>query len=156
MRTLAVIAACGLLICLPASAQDAFDACDVLTAADAGKALGTAASPEPANPKVKRPKVVAACAYHGFKEGKAVTAKAQFRFARNEAEANRAFEEARLKLQTKPMLVSGGEAFWSGSTGEMHLRKGRTYVTLTAGPAAVKEREVEAARTLAEAVAKRL
>jgi hypothetical protein len=153
---LAVFAACGLLLHLPASAQDAFDACDLLTADDAGKALGVAAAPEPANPKVKRPKVVAACAYHGTKDGKAVSAKAQFRFARSDAEANRAFEEARLKLQTKPMLISRAEAFWSGSTGEMHMRKGRTWVTITAGPAIVKEREVEGARKLAEAIAKKL
>jgi hypothetical protein len=153
---LGAIAACGLLLPLAASAQDAFDACNVFTAADAEKALGTAAAGEPANPKVKRPKVVAACAYNGFKDGKAVAAKAQFRFARNDIEAQRAFEEARLQLQTKPMLISGAEAFWSGKTGEMHVRKGRTWVTLSAGPAAVSERDVEGARKLAEALAKKL
>lgn len=156
MRMFAVAAACGLLLPLAASAQDGFDACNVLTAADAEKALGTAAAPEPANPRVKRPKVVAACVYHGFKDGKAVAAKAQFRFARNEAEASRAFEDARLQLQTKPILMSGAEAFWSGKTGEMHLRKGRTWVTASAGPAAVNERDLEPARKLAEAIAKKL
>ena len=42
----------------PAAAQEAFDACDVLTQADAEQALGTAAQGEPVNPKVKRPKVM--------------------------------------------------------------------------------------------------
>lgn len=156
MRLFAVAAACGLLVSFAASAQDAFDACNVFTAADAEKALGVAAAGEPANPKVKRPKVVAACAYSGFKDGKAVSARAQFRFARNDLESNRAFEEARLQLQTKPMLISGAEAFWSGKTGEMHVRKGRAWVIVSAGPAAVKDREVEAARKLAEAIAKKL
>ena len=156
MRTLIAVTACGLLLSFDATAQDAFDACDVLTAADSEKALGTTMAPEPSNPKVKRPKVVAACAYHGFKGGKAVIAKAQFRFSRSSADADRAFEVARLKLQTKPMLIAGAEAFWSGTTGEMHVRKGHTWVTLTAGPSAPREREVEPARKLAEAIAKKL
>ena len=156
MRMLNVIAACGLLLPLAAAAQDAFDACEVFTAADAEKALGAAASGESVNPKAKRPKVVTACAYNGFKDGKAVAAKALFRFSRNEAEAHRAFEDARLQLQTKPMLMPGAEAFWSGKTGEMHVRKGRTWVTISAGPAAVNERDLEVARKLAEAIAKKL
>ena len=156
MRMLVVVAACGLLVPLAALAQDAFDACNVFTAADAEKALGTAAAGEPVNPKAKRPKVVAACTYTGFKEGKPVAAKAQFRFARSDAEAQRAFDDARMQLQTKPMLMSGAEAFWSGKTGEMHVRKGRTWVTVSAGPATVKDREVESARKLAEAIAKKL
>ena len=157
MRLLSVVlAACGLLIPPAALAQEPFDACDVLTAADAEKALGTTAAAEPVNPKVKRPKVVGACAYHGFKDGKAVSARAYFRFARNDAEARQNFEEARLKLQTKPMLMPGAEAFWSGRTGEMYLRKGRVAVTVVAGPAAVNERDVESARKLAEAIAKKL
>ena len=156
MRISRVVAVCVLLLPIAASAQDAFDACDVFTAADAEKALGTAAAGEPANPKVKRPKVVGACAYSGFKDGKAVAAKAQFRFARSDDEAHRNFEDARLQLQTKPMLISGAEAFWSGKTGEMHVRKGRTWVTVSAGPAAVNERDAEPARKLAEAISKKL
>jgi hypothetical protein len=156
MRMLTVVAAFGLLLPLAAPAQDAFDACEVLTAADAEKALGTAAAGEPVSPKARRPKVVAACTYTGFKDGKAVAARAQFRFARNEGEAERAFEEARMQLQTKPMLMRGAEAFWSGKTGEMHVRKGRTTVTISAGPAAANERDLEAARKLAEAIAKKL
>ena len=156
MRISRIAAACALALPIAALAQDAFDACNVFTAADAEKALGTAASGEPANPKLKRPKVVAACAYSGFKDGKAVAAKAQFRFARSDEEAHRSFEDARLQLQTKPMLISGAEAFWSGKTGEMHVRKGRTWVTLSAGPPAVNERDAEGARKLAEAIAKKL
>src|SRR6187431_943020 len=109
MRISRVVAACLLALPIAAPAQDAFDACDVFTAADAEKALGTTAAGEPANPKVKRPKVVAACAYSGVKDGKAVAAKAQFRFARSDDEAHRTFEEARLQLQTKPILISGAE-----------------------------------------------
>lgn len=156
MRIPSVIAAFGLLLPLPALAQDAFDACEVFSAADAETALGTAAAGEPVNPKARRPKVVTTCAYSGFKDGKAVAARAQFRFSRSEADAQRAFEEARLQLQTKPMLMRGAEAFWSGKTGEMHVRKGRTWMTVSAGPAAVNERDVEAARKLAEAIAKKL
>ena len=37
------------------AAEEAFDACVIFTQADAEKALGTSASPEPLNPKVKRP-----------------------------------------------------------------------------------------------------
>src|ERR1700740_192998 len=70
----------------PAWAQEAFDACDVFTAEIAEKALGTAAAPEPVNPKVKRPKVVTTCTYTGAKDGKPVAASAQFRFAKNDAE----------------------------------------------------------------------
>ena len=156
MRTPIVIAACGLLLSTPALAQEAFDACAVFTADDAEKALGAAAAGETGTSKAKRPRVVTTCAYSGFKEGKAVTARAQFRFSRNDAEAQRAFEDSRLQLQTKPMLISGADAFWSGKTGEMHIRKGRAWVTVSAGPAAVNERDLEAARKLAEAIAKKL
>ena len=140
----------------PAAAQDAFDACTVFTAADAEKALGTKAEPEPVNPKVKRPKVVLGCAYHGTKEGKAVSATAQFKFARTGDEQARAFEESRLQLQTKPMILPGAEAFWAGKAGQMHVRKGRAWITVTVGPAAVREREIESAKGLAEALIKKL
>jgi hypothetical protein len=144
------------LAALPAAAQDAFDACTVFTQQDAEAALGVKAEPEPQNPKVKRPKVVLGCAYHGNKEGKPVTAQAQFKFARTPDEQARAFDDARLQLQTKPMLLAGGEAFWAGKVGQMHVRKGRTWVTLTVGPAAVKERELENAKKLAEALLKKI
>ena len=141
---------------LPAAAQDAFDACTVFTQADAEKALGTSAAPEPVNPKVKRPKVVLGCAYHGNKEGKPVSATAQFKFARTPDEQGRAFDEARLQLQTKPMLISGAEAFWAGKAGQMHVRKGRAWMTLTVGGANIREREVDVAKKLAEVLVKKL
>ena len=138
-----------------AFAQD-FDACTVFTAADAEQALGTSAAGEPQNPKVKRPKVVTACTYTGTKEGKSVAASAQFRFGRTDADVKQAFDEARLALQTKPLFISGNEAFWSARSGELHVRKGRTWITLAVGPAKPEEREADPARKLAEILAKRI
>lgn len=146
----AAFAACA------AYAQDAFDACEAFTQADAEAALGTTAAPEPVNPKVKRPKVVLACTYTGFKEGKAVAATVQFRSAKAEAEIARAFDEHRMQVQTKPMLISGAEAFWSAKTGQMNLRKGRTWVQLSVGPAKLSERETDQAKKLAEILVKKL
>jgi hypothetical protein len=105
---------------------------------------------------VRRPRVVLGCAYHASKDGKPVTATAQFKFLRTPDEAGRAFDEARLQLQTKPLLISGAEAFWSGKTGQMHVRKGRTWITLSVGPATLREREVDPARKLAELLVKKL
>jgi len=141
---------------IPAAAQEAFDACTVFTQQEAEQALGTKADPEPVNPKAKRPKVVLGCAYHGNKEGKPVSAAAQFKIARTGDEQARAFDEARLQLQTKPMILSGAEAFWAGKVGQMHVRKGKAWVTLTVGPAAVREREIDSAKKLAEALVKKL
>ena len=87
-----------------ASAQDAFDACDLFTQAEAQKALGAPAEPEPVNPKAKKPKVVPTCTWWGSKDGKPVSASATFRFARTDADAQRAFEDEKLKFQSKPML----------------------------------------------------
>ena len=140
----------------PAAAQEAFDACNVLTEEDAEKVLAAPLSPEPVNPKARRPKVVLGCAYHGSKDGTPVSATAQFKFARTPDEQARAFDEARLQLQTKPMLMPGAEAFWAGKAGQMHVRKGRTWVTLQVGPANVRERDFETARRLAELVVKKL
>jgi hypothetical protein len=140
----------------PAAAQEAFDACNVFTAEDAKKVLGDSASPEPSNPKVRRPKVVLGCAYHGSKDGKAISATAQFKFARTPDDQARAFEEARLQLQTKPMLFPGAEAFWAGKSGQMHVRKGKAWVTITVGSANVREREVEPAKRVAQSIVKKL
>ena len=140
---------------LPAAAEDAFDACNVLTQADAEKALGTSASPEP-GPKGKRPRVVLACAYHGSKEGKPVSAIAKFQFARTPDEQARAFDAERLQLATKPLLLPGAEAFWAGKAGQMHVRKGRAHFILTVGPANVREREFETAKRLAQELVKKL
>jgi len=155
-QALAVVAALGAAFIVPAAiAQEAFDACAVFTQEDAQNALGGAAAGEPMNPK-RRPKVVLGCAYHGSKDGKPTAATAQFKFLRTPDEAARAFDEARLKLQTKPMLISGAEAFWSGKTGQMHVRKGRTWITLTVGSATLRERDVDPARKLAEILVKKL
>lgn len=130
--------------------EERFDACDIFTQADAEKALGTTAAAEPVNPKVRRPKVITACTYNGFKEGKPVAATVQFRFGRTDEEASRAFEDARLQYQTKPLLLPGAEAFWSSKTGQMNVRKGRTWVTLTVGGAKPDQRDDDEAKKLAQ------
>ena len=158
MRTelMAVVAALGAAMAVPAFAEESFDACSVFTQEDASKALGTAADPEPVNPKVKRPKVVPACTYHAVKDGNKVAATATFHFGKTKEEAQRAFEDARMRLQTKPLLISGADAFWSAKTGEMTLRKGRTWMTVAVGPAQVIQRELNDAKRLAEVLAKKL
>ena len=159
MRTLEVLA-CAVLAAAALTAaaaaapkEEPFDACAVFTQADAEKALGTAALPEPVNPKARRPRVVTTCTYTGTKDGHPVAATVQFRFARTEPEARGAFEEARLQYQTKPLLLPGMEAFWSGKTGQMHVRKGRTWMTLSVGGPKPAERELEPAKKLAEILA---
>lgn len=157
MRTIA-IAAPLLLAALagPAAAQEAFDACDVFTQADAESALGTSVQGEAVNPKVKRPKVVPKCTYTGFKDGKAVTATAEFRFGRNEGDVKGAFGEHRMQVQTKPILISGVEAFWSAKTGQMNVRKDRTWLQLSVGPAKPADRDPDQARKAAELLVKKL
>jgi hypothetical protein len=140
----------------PAFAQEAFDACTVFTQQDAEKALGSAATGEVPNPKAKRPKVVHTCSYSGFREGKPVAASAEFKVSRNVDEAQRAFENARLREQTKPMLLPGAEAFWNGKAGVMHMRKGRAWVMLTVGSSKVSERDLNDAKKLAEILAAKL
>lgn len=139
-----------------AHAQDAFDACEVFTQAEAESVLGKGASPEPANPKVKRPKVVTTCSYFGSKDGQVTVATAQFRFAKSEADIQRAFDEERLRFQTKPLLMGGGRAFWSAKQGQLHLQKGRAWLTVGVGPQKPADREPEPARRLAEQLAKKL
>jgi hypothetical protein len=161
LKTFGAAAATAALLASPAvRAQQAFDACEVFTKADAESALGTPAEEQPfsTNPKVKRPKVVQACTYTGTnKDGKAVTATAQFQFRASDGEAQKAFEEARMSTQTKPFLISGGaEAFWSSKTGQMNLRKGRTWVTMQVGSEKLQERDFNDARKLAEILAKKI
>ena len=157
LKALGVVAAAA-IAAGPAgvSAQEAFDACNVFTAADAEAAMGTAAAAEPVNPKVKRPKVVLACTYTGFKDNKPVAATAQYKFARTEAEQQKAFDDARLQFQTKPLYISGAEAFWSAKTGQLNLRKGRTWVTLSVGGVKPGERDIDSAKKLAEILVKKL
>jgi hypothetical protein len=160
MRTLEVLAcaamAAAALTAAAAPQEEPFDACAVFTQAEAEKALGTTAQPEPVNPRVRRPRVVTTCTYTGTKEGKPVAASAQFRFARTEPDARGAFEDARLQYQTKPLLMPGVEAFWSGKTGQMHVRKGRTWLTVSVGGAKPAERDVEPAKKLAEILASKM
>lgn len=153
---MAMAAALAVLMGPARAAEEAFDACEVFTQGDAEKALGVTASTDPVNPKVRRPRVIPNCTYKGFKDGKRVEATVQFRFARTDGDAERAFEEARLQFQTKPMLISGAQAFWSGKTGQMNLRKGRTWITLVVGPERPSERDPGEARKVAEALAKKL
>ncbi|HEX7558881.1 MAG TPA: hypothetical protein VF386_06770 [Usitatibacter sp.] len=158
MRKLPLMALFATVLLGPAAwaAEETFDACDVFTQADAEKALGTAAAGETFNPKVKRPKVIPVCTYNGFKEGKPVAASVQFRFGKTEGDAQKAFDDARMQFQTKPMLISGTEAFWSAKTGQMNLRKGRTWIAVAVGPAKLSERDVADAKKLAEILAKKL
>jgi hypothetical protein len=141
---------------LCARAEDAFDACEVFTQGDAEKALGTTAAAEPVNPKVRRPKLVAVCTYNGFKDGKAVAASAQFKFGKSDADAQQAFDQARMQFQTKPMLISGADAFWSAKTGQMNLRKGRAWVAVSVGPEKLGDRDLNDAKKLAEILAKKM
>lgn len=160
MRSLKMtwVAAAAALVMAPAWAQpQAFDACQVFTQADAEAALGGPAQPPVENPKVRKPKVVPACTYTGTRDGKPVVATAHFRFGHNDDETARAFEDDRLKFQTKPLLIRGIDgAFWSGRTGEMNIRKGRTWVALAIGPQKPAERDMEVARKAAESLAKKL
>ena len=156
-KLLGAAAAMAVAVVAPAWAQESFDACVVFTAADAEKALGMPAAAEPVNPKVKRPKVVPACTYSAVKEGKPVAASAQFRFGKTPDEAQKAFEDARMQFQTKPMLIPGVEsAFWSAKTGQMNVRKGRTWLTVSVGPERLNERDMNEARKLAEILAKKM
>lgn len=141
---------------LRAAAEDAFDACAIFTQEDATAAAGTAMAPEPVNPKVKRPKVVTTCTYTGSREGKPVVATTQFRFLRTPDEAGKLFEDERLKFQTKPMLMTGAETFWSGKNGQMHVRKGRAVINIAVGSPKPNERDIEQAKKLAELLIKKL
>jgi hypothetical protein len=145
------------LLALPfaAAAQEAFDACEVFTAEEAKTALGTTAV-ETSAFKGKRPRVVTTCNYAGSKDGKPVAASAQFRFARSDAETRQAFADARMEQQTKPVIIQGNDAFWNGRSGQLHVRKGRAWITLSVGPEKPADRDIEAARRLAEALVKKL
>jgi hypothetical protein len=143
---------------LCARAEEPFDACDIFTQADAEKVLGTtAAVDEPPHPaKWRKPKVTATCTYGGFKDGKKVAASVQFRFGKTDADTRDAFEDARLRFQTKPLLVGGTSAFWNARTGQLDLVKGRTWISVSVGTDKPAERDMDQARRLAEALATRI
>src|SRR4029078_7657902 len=90
------------------------------------------------------------------KDGRSLLASAQFRFARTEADMRQSFGDARMELQTKPLSIGGPGAVCGGKTGQLHMRKGRTWVTLSVGPEKPGDRDVEAARKLAETIPKKL
>lgn len=158
MRHIPMMAAAAVaaLSVAAARAQDGFDACDLFTQAEAKKALGPSAEPEPVNPKARKPRVIPTCTWWSSKEGKPVSASATFRFARSEAEAERAFDDERLKFQTKPMLIGGAPAFWSAKLGTLQLLKGRAWVVISVGGDKPADRDADASRKLAEALASKL
>ena len=161
MRIRNILAVAVALAASPAlqAQEPAFDACEFFTKADAEAALGTTAAEVPfsTNPKVKRPKHVPSCTYTGTnKDGKPVSASAAFKFARSDADAQKAFDEARLQYQTKPILIPGADTFWSAKTGQMNLRKGRTWATVSVGPEKLNERDYNDAKKLAEILAKKM
>ena len=155
-RSLARVAAIGAAALIPAAMAQDFDACTVFTLEDAKRVLNPPVEPEPVNPKVKRPKMVPVCTYTGTKDGKPQAATATFKVSKNNDEAAKDFEASRLQFQTKPMLMSGAEAFWSSKTGQMYVRKGRTAITLAVGSQKPAEREIDPAKSLAEALVKKL
>jgi hypothetical protein len=137
--------------------EPTFDACQFFTQAEAEQAAGAPVQLPPENPKAKRPKIIPACQYSGTKDGKPVLASVRFHLAKSEAETLKAFENNRMQFQTKPLIIRGVDAaFWSGKSGEMNLRKGATWVTVAVGPDKPIERDMESARKLAEAIAKKL
>jgi hypothetical protein len=61
-----------------------------------------------------------------------------------------------MQFQTKPMLIEGAQAFWAGKQGEMMLRKGRTWITISVGPAMPTQRDLNETRRLAEILVKKM
>jgi hypothetical protein len=61
-----------------------------------------------------------------------------------------------MAVQTKPILLPGAEGFWSSKTGQMNLRKERTWVTLSVGAPKITDRDPDQARKLAELLAKKI
>lgn len=138
-----------------AAAQE-FDACEVFTQEQASHALGQGVEAEPVNPKAKRPKVIPTCTWWASKDGKPISASATFRFGKTEADVQRAFDEEKLKFQTKPMLIGDATAFWSAKQGTLQLLKGRTWVVIAVGGTKPSERDADASRKIAEALEKKL
>jgi hypothetical protein len=149
------MAAVGLQL-TPALAQESFDACEIFTVEDAQKVLGKDAAPEPVNPKMKRPKVIPSCTYLATRDNVKVAATALFKWGKTNEDTQRAFEDARMQFQTKPMLIEGAQAFWAGKQGEMMLRKGRTWITISVGPAMPTQRDLNETRRLAEILVKKM
>jgi hypothetical protein len=138
----------ALVLVLPFAAsgqgKDAFDACQVLTQADAEKALGKAVA-VPEIPKGKKPVASATCTWMAGED----SVSAQFIGGKTDADVKKAFDEMRLQYQTKPMMLSGMEGFWSARTGKFYALKGRTAVIVGLGSPRLNERDVEKSRNLA-------
>jgi hypothetical protein len=149
---LAALAAGGMA---GAAAQE-FDACDVFTQEVATHALGQNVEAEPVNPKVKRPKVIPTCTWWSSKDGKPVSASVTFRFGKTEADVQRAFDDEKLKFQTKPMLIGDATAFWSAKQGALQLLKGRTWIVVSVGGAKPSERDADGSKKIAEMLEKKL
>ena len=87
-----------------------------------------------------------------------MAATAEFRFGRSEGDVKSAFGRAPpRRCRPSPSCISGSDAFWSAKTGQMNLRKDRTWVTLSVGrrrspPTAIPSRR----RRLAELIVKKL
>jgi hypothetical protein len=132
--------------------KDAFDACQVLTQADAEKALGKAVA-VPELPKGKKPVVSATCTWMAGDD----SVSAQFMGGKTDAEVKKAFDEMRLQYQTKPvMLASGMEGFWSAKTGKFYALKGRTAVIVGLGSPRLNERDADKSRNLAIALLEKM
>jgi hypothetical protein len=132
-------------LCLAQGAKEAFDACAVLTQTDAESVLGKpVVAPEP--PKGKKPAPSATCTYLAGDD----TVSAQFAAGKTDAEAKKAFDEMRLQFQTKPVMMTGMEGFWSGKTGKFYALKGRNSVIVALGSSRLNERDADRSRKLAE------
>jgi hypothetical protein len=152
----AVLVSTALVPFAARAVEETFDACDVFTSADAEAVLGVAAAAEPVNPKVKKPKVILTCTYTGFKDSKPVAATVLFKFGKTNEEAQHLFDDARLQFQTKPLLMSGADAFWSSKTGQLNLHKGRTWATVSVGSPKLSERDMADAKKLGEILIKKM
>jgi hypothetical protein len=139
------------LLALPlavlAQGKDAFDACQLLTQADAEKALGKAVA-VPELPKGKKAVVSATCTWTAGED----IVSAQFIGAKTDADAKKAFDEMRLQFQTKPVMLTGMEGFWSAKSGKFYALKGRTAVIVGLGSPKLNERDAEKSRNLAVAL----
>ena len=122
-----------------------FDACTVFTPADAAQALGE--TPRELPPPKTKNKVIPACTYESGEGPSTKSLSVQFRFAKNDDEARRAFSEARLEARGKPVILGGRDAYWLDKQAQLNVLKGSHWVVITAK---VPGRESDTARKLAE------
>ena len=141
----------ALFLALPMAAfgqsKDAFDACLVLTQADAENALAKPVA-VPELPKGKKYVPSATCTWMAGED----SVSAQFMGGKTDAEVKKSFDEMRLQYQTKPVMMSGMEGFWSAKTGKFYALKGRIGVIVGIGSPRLNERDADKSRKLAEAL----